>query len=735
MNNSKKSFFNVKLYLEGIRQLKIVGIMGAIIMAGAAFLIPLGINISNANNESYIDGQWVLAPRVGNYVFIELNPFIVTTFLILTPLMVLILFHFLNRRNACDFYHAIPDTRTSLFISYGSAVITWNAAILLLSYLITAISDLIFKYVTVDYSDAFVVFINCIAGCVFMFGVFAIAMSLTGTLFSNFAVGVMILAVPRTIVTVFVSMLVFSVEVLPFNFNGSILDDRLNVVTNMVTGLVIRNDVNGIFMWKSTVYTFIVGIIYCILGLILFCKRKSEAAASAAVNAKFQCAIRLLPAIMVSLIPLALLIDSRLHGYEMEAVEYFIIVVLYLIAVLAYFIYELITTRKLRNLLKAAPGLLWLFVFNVVFYGLFFASYYAVLNDVPKTAGVKYVNITSFNQSYRYNEYNGYYSDMMKDVDIESEEVKELLLSELQRNVNLIKENKSVWDYADLQPLSSLSYLQGTNRLLVEFHTGFGTMTRFVFVSPQKMNELLEMLQKDERVTEIVYEPVPLENITSYGYSGSEMTKEEIYEIYLAYLEDLKNMDREEVLYKVLMNSHYSSEVKHLQLTVNNNFMISFSVGPDTPNALLAFLKLSNAKSGEKTNLLKDMLNSDIWKKKSKYEYYNIGIELRVFPADDVYNSFSISGDAELVMEGDEAVLYDSDRYNLTSAAMREKLSDIAVRIDGKDNITDKVSGNVLYICYRENYMLKDEQEDVATGQIRYYIIDDETMKLLKEMY
>lgn len=734
MNNSKKSFFNVKLYLEGIRQLKIVGIMGAIIMAAAAFLIPMGINISNANFETYIDGQWVLAPRVGEYVFIELNPFVVTTFLILTPLMVLILFHFLNRRNACDFYHAIPDTRTSLFISYGSAVITWNAAILLLSYLITAISALIFQYVTVDYSHAFVVFINCIAGCVFMFGVFAIAMSLTGTLFANFAVGVMILAVPRTIVTAFVSTLMFSIEVLPFNFNGSILDDRLNVVTNLVTGLVIRNDVDGIFMWKSTVYTFIVGIIYCILGLILFCKRKSEAAASAAVNAKFQCAIRLLPAIMVSLIPLLLLIDNRLHGYEMEAVEYFIIVVLYLIAVLAYFIYELITTRKLRNLLKAAPGLLWLAVFNVAFYGLFFASYYTVLNDVPETADVKYVNITSFDQSYRYNEYN-YYSDLMKDVDIESEEVKELLLSELERNINSIKANESVWDFAELPPLPSSSCVQGTNRILVEFHTRFGTKTRFVFVSPQKMIALLEMLQKDERVTEIVYEPVLFENITSYGYSGLEMTKEEIYEIYLAYLEDLKNMDREEVLYKVLMGSNYSSAVKQLQLTIRNDMMIRFSVGADTPNALLAFLKLSNATPVEKTNLLKEMLNSDIWKKKPTYDYYNIGIELRVFPEDDIYNTFSISGDAELVMDGEDAVLYDSDRYNLTSAAMREKLSDIAVRIDGKDNITDKVSGNVLYICYRENYKLIDEPEDVATSQTRYYIIDDETMKLLKEMY
>lgn len=732
MNNLRRSFFNARLYLEGIRQLKIVGIMGAVIMAGAAFLIPLGDNISNANYEAYINGQWVHSGgRVVTYSVLELNPFIVATFFLLTPLMVLVLFHFLNKRNACDFYHAIPDTRTSLFISYGSAILTWNFAILLLSYVITAISGVLFRFVAVDYSQAFVVFINCIMGCFFMFGVFAIAMSLTGTIFTNFAVAVMILAVPRTIVTVFVYMLTSAVKIVPFSFSTSVLDDRLNVVTNLVTGLFIRGDVDGLFMWKSTLYTFIVGLLYCLIALLLFKKRKSEAAASAAVNQKLQCAIRQIPAIMISLIPLALIIDNKVTECEMEASERFGIVVLYLIAVLAYFIYELITTRKLRNLLKAIPGLLWLVVFNAAFYGLFFVSYCAILNNVPKTDDVKYVNI-NFSQQYYYRDDN-FYSREMETINIESEEVKELLLSELERNAVQIKEKDSVWNYVE-NPSSY--YIQNTTRILVEFHTGFGKKTRYVYVSPQKMDELLELLKEDERIADAVFEPVPLEDIKAYSYTGSEVTKEEIYEVYLAYIEDLKNMDKKEAYYNVMIDTRfYSSHVSNFSFTLNNNSSIYVSVGFYTPNAMQAYLKLINSNPAEQTNLLKELLNSRIWNNDEEYEYYNLGFDLTVYPEDDDYSTFYISGEMERYTEGTEHVYYSNGRYNLNSEESIEKLADIAKLIEGTDNITDKSQGNVLYIHYWETYKPMGKEEDTTVDKIRYYIIDDKTMKLLKELY
>lgn len=749
MNNSKKkAFFNVRLYLEGIRQLKIVGIMGAIIMAGAAFLIPMGDNIENANYESYINGKWVHSGgRVLTYSFFELNPLVVATFLLLTPLMVMVLFHFLNKRNACDFYHAVPETRTCLFFSYGSSVLTWNAVILLLSYVITVISGALFRFVTVDYSQALVVFAGCIVACIYMFGVFAIAMSVTGTVFTNLAVAAMILAVPRTIVTIFVFILNTSVKVLPFSFSGSILDDRLNIVTNLVTGPLVRGDLDGLFQWQSVLYTVIVGVIYCAFGLLLFRKRKSEAAASAAVSARLQCAFRQIPAILISLIPLALLIDNRVNDYEAEPTEYFWVVVLYLIAVLAYFLYELITTRKLKNLLKAIPGLLWLALFNVVFYGLFFVSYHAILNDIPETSDVKYVNI-DFVQSYSYRwseeDNESFYAGQIKEVDIDSDEIKELLLSELERNVNLIKEGESVWSYNEYPSKTSI---RSTTRIVVEFHTGFGSKTRVVYVSPEKMAQLLKLLEENEQIADAVFAPIQAEQIQSYSFGGTSVseviTQEEVYDIYLAYVEDMRERDKTEAYYNILVEDQFyaNANVAYFNLNLDKGRGFSFNVGVDTPKALRTYLRIFNEKTPGQSNLLTDIVESDFWKKDTKYVYYNIGLSVTVYPKDYESDYFYFSGEAELFGEDGEdtasAEMTESSYgiYDLLSDGSRGELAEIAERIEGKDRIGDDSSGNILCIQYWENYRTAEQTETTELTQGRYYMIDDETMELLRNLY
>lgn len=739
MNNViKKPFFNVKLYLEGIRQLKIVGVMGAIIMAGAAFLIPMGNNISNANYEVYRNGQWIkTGDYIGTYDILEMNPLIVTTFLILTPLMVMILFNFLNRRNACDFYHAIPDTRTSLFVSYGGSVLTWNIAILLLSYIVTALSGAVFHYVQIDYSGTFVIFLNCIVGCLFMFGVFSIAISLTGTNFTNFSVAVMILSVPRIIVTVFVLMLTEYLDIIPFTFSNSILDDRLNTVTNLVTGAMVRGDYDAIFMWKSVMYTFIVGLLYCVIGLFLFRKRKSEVAASAAVNSKMQCVFRLIPAILISLLPLSIILEFVLQDYEVYGGEIFLIVVLYLIAILAYFIYELITTKKLRNCIKAIPGLLGLVAFNVLFFGLFFASYHVLLNDVPEVSDVKYVNINFDSHSGRYSFCTG----KVKEVDITSEEIKALLVEELERNVNAIKANESVWSYDGY--FSKNYYIEGTVEVLVEFHTGLGTKTRLVYVSPDKAEELFKLLQQNSQIVEKIFEPFSINDIVSFNcYQNIELTKEEVYDIYLKYMEELKEMDTEDAYYRLLID--YSSnnyDIAGFRLRIKDDKVFNILLGTDMPQTLNYYMNLLNSKSNINASaFLKECLANDIWKEESRYEQFydhEISLELRVYPKQDAYRWFYLNGYASASGgNGDQEYSETQGELDLSDEEIRKVMYDVAKRLEGTDTITENKTGNILYILYAEEGNPKSESAGYLHKEYsRYCIIDDETMELLEKLY
>ena len=100
----KKNWFSLRLYLEGIRQLRLIGIMGMVILSLEAILIPVG-RLVNIREMRHFTSSSITKTLLN---FPEMHPLLVLCFCVLAPLMVLYLFHFLNKRNASDFYHAIP---------------------------------------------------------------------------------------------------------------------------------------------------------------------------------------------------------------------------------------------------------------------------------------------------------------------------------------------------------------------------------------------------------------------------------------------------------------------------------------------------------------------------------------------------------------------------------------------------------------------------------------------------
>ena len=82
--------FDPKMYVEGLRQLRVMGVLCSVILEVVVLLCCY-----NSARYQSID-------------------FEATSFLVLlgvmamTPLMTLYLFRFLNHRESCDFYHALP---------------------------------------------------------------------------------------------------------------------------------------------------------------------------------------------------------------------------------------------------------------------------------------------------------------------------------------------------------------------------------------------------------------------------------------------------------------------------------------------------------------------------------------------------------------------------------------------------------------------------------------------------
>ena len=92
-----KDIFSSKLYLQGLRKVRTLGIAMAIVMIALNAWIPL-MHI----NDGILSVKTVEAG--------EFAPFGLL-FLVFVPLLVYNMFSYLNERKASDFFHALPQKR------------------------------------------------------------------------------------------------------------------------------------------------------------------------------------------------------------------------------------------------------------------------------------------------------------------------------------------------------------------------------------------------------------------------------------------------------------------------------------------------------------------------------------------------------------------------------------------------------------------------------------------------
>lgn len=719
----KKSWFNYKLYLDGINQLKIIGIMGAIIMACASFLIPMGYNIENTNYGESVNRVWTVIGRVCSYDILEMNPCIVFTFLAVVPLMTLYLFGYMNKRNACDFYHAIPDTRESLFTSYGAAVLSWNVVLVIESVLISIISAGIFEYVELRPEKVAITVINLIVGCMFMFGVFAIAMSVTGTIFSNLAVAVMILVAPRVIAT---SYIVFISESNPlitsYGLTGGFFDDRLNVVTNLVTGLVIRGEYEGIYMWRSFVYTLVVGLIYCGFGMWLFKIRKSETATQSAVNNVLQSILRLIPAMLICLLPIVFIFESIIGQYSIDARDIYILAVFYIIAIIAYVLYELITTKKFKNVIKSLPGLVWLLIYNVVMVVAMVIGYNVLLNDIPDVSDVKSVNIC-LGYYYDDEEIGEYNVDKFSKVDYESEEIKELLVGALKRNVEAVKKNESLYAYESKEDEYNSSILRTVK---VTFDEGLFSGERQIYLSRQESVRLMELLSQNEEAKNAIYEVVDFDEV-SVITGGNNLSNDTLKNLYLAYMEELKTLDFGQAL-DITMNGA-SSSIGSIRIVMKNGKYIAVPMTIELPKTQQLFVDETN-----KANMADNGINDFI----DKYDKGVVAAE-----SAGIDDPFECSGNIYIrTYENGKYLNNVSGYYNIWNDGANEAaiscdftengmkiLNELAQKLEANKDAKIDLEKRFVMVSYSYTDYITGESKD----SYRYYPATEEINELLKE--
>ena len=421
--------FNGRLFLEGLRQLKTIGILFLIVFSLAALFIPLGnaiSTLSNAANPAEISRELVNLN--------DLFPMIYLLMFTMAPIMVLAIFYFLNQRKASDFYHALPVSRAALFISFFAAILVWLIAVTVISAAVSVLTALCFPQVfQVNFSSILQPILSSLAGSLLITSGIALAMCITGSLFNNLLIGGILLIVPRLMFLYIGNRLASDIAVFSTATNNPFFNLSYHIPLQILK-MMLAGDSFPIG-WSGVIYTAIIGFLYFLIAIFLFRGRRSEAAGYAAATPVLQTVYRLLITFLVTLIPVAIILEC-IQDAVIDAQALFHIIVSYAAAAVVFFAYELITTKKIHRLLKIAPTFGIVLVLNAILVGGILFAENRILAYRPAADDITAVSLQSYNHGLYQDDY---FAQKTSTVRIEDAGVKKLVSEVL---ANAAKDNR-----------------------------------------------------------------------------------------------------------------------------------------------------------------------------------------------------------------------------------------------------------------------------------------------------
>lgn len=374
------TYFSPRLFLDALRRLRLPALIFGV-TAVVITLLPPCVNLLDGWSGYSIDIAGV-APALWGYMFIG------------GVGLVMCAFSFLNKRSSSDFYHSLPETSVCTWCSTALAVfvcifVTVTATVLA-AFSGYALSG---SPVSWDYLPYLLGYF--LAGTALCAACALFAHSLTGTALSNLTVAALLLFFPRFLLSMLASSVTELAGIVPEGELGLLLNPQYNIPAALnPVALLFGNSFFGgsygdITFAPAFLYTGVLALAYAGGALLLYRVRKSECAGSSAVSRPVQGLFRCLCTLPTLLaIPMAILASGG-NSFDDNVSLIFLLLV---VSAVVYFLYEIVTTRRFRNLLRALP----LFIVLCVAAPLAFTfaarlSANALLDDIPAPEEVKYV--------------------------------------------------------------------------------------------------------------------------------------------------------------------------------------------------------------------------------------------------------------------------------------------------------------------------------------------------------
>lgn len=373
--------FNLRLFWEGLKRLRVIGITSAILALTVSALIP---------SVAWL--EW-LGTQHTTAIFANTASIPTALMVLVAPFFFLVLFSFLWKRRDSDFFHAIPYTRTCVYISFTLAALVFIMVIQFACSLVSGALWTLCPYTTIDLGTLVGYTLVCVEAAVMLSAFMVIAMTVSGSgwcilLFCLFA------SFTRIVAAVFLGM----VETVPFIptadlWENSIASPLWFAPLSVLYYLLEDSAAEVFFGMGNILYSVVVTAGLYAFGGFLYGRRRSEMAGNPAPGVRSQTLFR----VMFALIPALLM--SMFFVTE-GGVDISWTLILLVGTLLVYFLYELITTRRARNMVKALPGLGFVAAGCAVFLISFFGWRAFVLNERVEADDIRTVSIENNGFAY-----------------------------------------------------------------------------------------------------------------------------------------------------------------------------------------------------------------------------------------------------------------------------------------------------------------------------------------------
>ncbi len=400
----KNKIFDFRLYLQGLGRLRVIGIALAILCLTISVLVPTvrwldgpGPNyqveypldgdelVLEGSAQTWHDfdgltenGKWE-ATWVQEAISDEVTiiPVLVASYL--SPVLMLMMFSFLNKRKESDFYHAIPFTRGCVYTSFVAAVLTWVWGVLIFSSLSAALVWALCPYVTFSFGGLIGKLLLACLNAALLSAFAAVAVSLTGTSSTAIITSLLVTWIWRIVMLFTLLCLECVLFLTPVDtIWGGYFSLEFWLPVTLITGgnrpVVI-------------IYAVLVTLALFALGGVLYSKRRSELAGRSVPGRFVHNLLRCMMTLPIALLLIYQIIDGN---------DFTTILIIFVCMLLVFYLYELLTTKSARRMFRATPWLGAVVGVCVVFFGIILLSGYVEEHertDADRIQSVEIMNV------------------------------------------------------------------------------------------------------------------------------------------------------------------------------------------------------------------------------------------------------------------------------------------------------------------------------------------------------